>query len=71
MRNNGVVVVSCAEQPRENADLFYKAACWNHQKIWAQGQGFDLKFLSGLALWQKLRRYGNLKSLCIKGPGLP
>jgi len=30
IRNNGVVAVSCAEQPREDADLFDRAASWNH-----------------------------------------
>lgn len=28
--NNNVSAVSCAEFPREDADLFYRMICWNH-----------------------------------------
>lgn len=30
MKSNKVKAVSCAEYPRENADLFYRAISWNH-----------------------------------------
>jgi glycosyltransferase involved in cell wall biosynthesis len=33
MLNNNVVAVSCAETPKEDADLFYKALSWNHNKF--------------------------------------
>lgn len=29
-KNQDVVAVSCAETPREDADLFYRQICWNH-----------------------------------------
>ena len=31
--NNDVAAVSCAELPRENADLFYRLLSWNHYKF--------------------------------------
>lgn len=30
LKNEDVVAVSCAETPREDADLFYRVICWNH-----------------------------------------
>jgi glycosyltransferase involved in cell wall biosynthesis len=30
LKNQNVVAVSCAETPREDADLFYRQICWNH-----------------------------------------
>lgn len=30
LKNEDVVAVSCAETPREDADLFYRQVCWNH-----------------------------------------
>ena len=32
-KNNDIVAVSCAEFPREDADLFYRVACWNHYEF--------------------------------------
>jgi glycosyltransferase involved in cell wall biosynthesis len=33
LKNNGAAAVSCAEFPREDADLFYRACCWGHYKF--------------------------------------
>ena len=33
LKNNHVAAVSCAEYPREDADLFYRACSWNHYKF--------------------------------------
>ncbi|CAM3609593.1 MULTISPECIES: glycosyltransferase [Paenibacillus] len=33
LKNNDVVAVSCAETPREDADLFYRVICWNHYRF--------------------------------------
>ncbi|KNZ70030.1 putative glycosyl transferase [Thermincola ferriacetica] len=33
LKNNEVVAVSCAETPREDADLFYRVIAWNHYKF--------------------------------------
>jgi glycosyltransferase involved in cell wall biosynthesis len=30
LKNNDIAAVSCAEVPREDADLFYRVICWNH-----------------------------------------
>jgi len=30
LKNEEVVAVSCAETPRQDADLFYRQICWNH-----------------------------------------
>ncbi len=30
LKENNVCAVSCAESPREDADLFYRYLCWNH-----------------------------------------
>lgn len=30
LKNQNVVAVSCAETPKEDADLFYRQICWNH-----------------------------------------
>ena len=33
LKNKNVAAVSCAEYPRENADLFYRACCWGHYRF--------------------------------------
>jgi glycosyltransferase involved in cell wall biosynthesis len=33
MKDNEVAAISCAEFPRENADLFYRVISWNHHKF--------------------------------------
>ena len=33
LKNNGVAAVSCAEYPREDADLFYRACSWAHYRF--------------------------------------
>jgi hypothetical protein len=33
LKNNDVAAVSCAEDPREDADLFYRASCWGHYQF--------------------------------------
>lgn len=33
IKGNDVVAVSCAEYPREDADLFYRVLSWNHYKF--------------------------------------
>lgn len=33
LKRNDVVAVSCAELPREDADLFYRALSWNHYRF--------------------------------------
>lgn len=30
LKENDLAAVSCAETPREDADLFYRQSCWNH-----------------------------------------
>jgi len=30
---HGVIAVSCAESPRQDSDLFYRALCWTHQRF--------------------------------------
>lgn len=32
-KNNELAAVSCAEYPREDADLFYRCCCWNHYEF--------------------------------------
>lgn len=33
IKNNDVVAVSCAETPKQDADLFYRVICWNHYRF--------------------------------------
>lgn len=36
---NNVAAVSCAEYPKEDADLFYRCCCWNHYEFLELNQG--------------------------------
>ena len=33
LKKNDVAAVSCAEDPKNDADLFYRASCWSHYKF--------------------------------------
>jgi glycosyltransferase involved in cell wall biosynthesis len=39
IKHDGVVASSCTEIPREDSDLFYRAACWNHSRFVGVDQG--------------------------------
>lgn len=39
LKDKEVVAVSCAETPREDADLFYRQICWNHYNFLGVNDG--------------------------------
>lgn len=39
LKQENVVAVSCAETPREDADLFYRQLCWNHYNFLGINEG--------------------------------
>jgi hypothetical protein len=34
IKNNDVAALSCAEHPRDDTDVFYRASSWPHARFW-------------------------------------
>lgn len=63
LNDNQVAAVSCAETPREDADLFYRQICWNHYNF-LEVQNADRIFsLPSIQNHVSLRRNGQLSDL--------
>ena len=60
---NEVSAVSCAETPREDADLFFKQICWNHYNFLGVGNGDRITSLPDKCDHQSLRQNGQLADL--------
>ncbi|HAG09565.1 MAG TPA: hypothetical protein DCK87_08420, partial [Desulfotomaculum sp.] len=63
IKDNDVVAVSCAEIPREDADLFYKVICWNHYKYLEVDKGDRIFFKPQPENYQTLRKNGQLSDI--------
>lgn len=63
LRFNKVSAVSCAETPRQNADLFYKVICWNHYNFLGVNENDRIFSLPQLKDHVSLRRNAQLSDL--------
>ena len=60
---NQVAAVSCAESPREDADLFFKQICWNHYKFLGVNNGDRITSLPDKVDHISLRQNGQLTDI--------
>lgn len=60
---NQVAAVSCAETPREDADLFFKQICWNHYKFLGVNNGDRIMQLPEKVDHMSLRQNGQLADI--------
>lgn len=60
---NQVTAVSCAETPREDADLFYKQICWNHYNFLGVNIGDRIMQLPEKVDHMSLRQNGQLADI--------
>ena len=60
---NQVAAVSCAETPREDADLFFKQICWNHYKFLGVNNGDRIMQLPEKIDHMSLRQNGQLADI--------
>jgi glycosyltransferase involved in cell wall biosynthesis len=60
---NQVSAVSCAETPREDADLFFKQICWNHYNFLGVNNGDRITMLPEKVDHISLRQNGQLADL--------
>ena len=63
IKNNGVSAVSCAEFPRENADLFYRAIAWNHYRFLEVDREDKIRSHVASKDYAALRKSGQLSDL--------
>lgn len=63
LQKNNVVAISCAELPREDADLFYKAGCWYHYKFLGVLGRNRIMSKPGRANFITLRKNGSLSDI--------
>jgi len=63
MKGSDVVAVSCAEIPREDADLFYKVICWNHYKFLEVDRSDRILSKPQTENYQTLRKNGQLSDI--------
>src|SRR3990172_1320893 len=63
LRNNNVSAVSCAEFPREDADLFYRVISWNHYRFLGVNEADRIYQLPNNPNYLTLRQNGQLSDL--------
>ncbi len=63
LHNNDVCAVSCAETPRENADLFYRVISWNHYNFIGVNENDRIFRLPNVINHLSLRQNGPLSNL--------
>lgn len=63
LSDNGVTAVSCAETPREDADLFYRQICWNHYNFLGVNGSDRIFSLPNNRDYVTLRQNGQLSDL--------
>jgi len=63
LRNNDVSAVSCAEFPREDADLFYRVITWNHYNFLGVNDKDKIFKLPNNLNYISLRQNGQLSDL--------
>ncbi|MFO7996273.1 MAG: glycosyltransferase [Dehalococcoidia bacterium] len=64
LKNNGVTAVSCAEFPKEDADLFYRTNNWHHYSEFLEVSGTDrvMRAPRGKS-YEKLRKNAQLSDI--------
>jgi glycosyltransferase involved in cell wall biosynthesis len=60
IKRHGVAAVSCAEYPREDADLFYRVMSWNHARFLEVDQGDRITSNPGNGDYVSLRKSAQL-----------
>ncbi len=68
--NNNVSAVSCAEFPREDADLFYRVISWNHYRFLGVNEGDRIYQLPNNPNYLTLRQNGQLSDLACLIPNV-
>lgn len=69
--NNDVSAVSCAEFPREDADLFYRVISWNHYNFLGVNERDRILKLPAVSDYVSLRQNGQLSDIaCLMPIGL-
>jgi glycosyltransferase involved in cell wall biosynthesis len=63
LRNNDIVAVSCAEFPREDADLFYCVLLWNHYRFLEVDRNDRILSMPETLSHISLRKNGQLSDL--------
>ncbi len=63
LKNNDVCAVSCAEFPREDADLFYRVISWNHYKFLGVNESDRIFKLPAVSDYISLRQNGQLSDI--------
>ncbi|WP_201785902.1 glycosyltransferase family 2 protein [Longilinea arvoryzae] len=63
LKDKNVSAISCAESPRENADLFYRFLCWNHYNFLDVNNGDRIFQLPESKDQVSLRKNGQLSDL--------
>ena len=63
IKHNDVIAVSCAEYPREDADLFYRAISWNHYKLLEFDKQDRITCKPGNETYLTLRKNGQLSNI--------
>ncbi len=63
LKNEEVVAVSCAETPRQDADLFYRQICWNHYNFLGVNENDRIFSLPENIDYISLRQNGQLSDL--------
>ena len=63
IERNDVVAVSCAEFPREDADLFYRAVSWNHYRFLEVDESDRLFSMPERETYINMRKNGQLSDI--------
>ena len=63
LKNNDIAAVSCAEIPREDADLFYRVICWNHYNFLGVTNKDKISGMPEIPNYITLRQNGQLSDI--------
>ncbi len=63
LKNNDVVAISCAEIPREDADLFYRVVSWDHCNFFGINNKDKIAKLPKIFNYNTLRQNGQLSNI--------
>jgi len=68
LKNNDVAAVSCAEYPREDADLFYRACSWGHYEFLEVGKRDRIMSMPKIENYLTMRKNAGLSNLACLMP---
>jgi len=68
LKNNNVAAVSCAECPREDADLFYRACSWGHYEFLEVGKRDRIMSMPKIENYLTMRTNAGLSNLACLMP---